>query len=120
MSIVHGMQTTPTEPSDVSDGTVPLEPERAWDLPAGPRNGHAAALRVPCSEGPASMLLEPEETSLDDLIAAEPALEPMRFMEVGVTWTPEALAVVHALDRPIHPDDDDPFVQSVFHGNAGH
>ncbi len=108
-----------TDPSDLSDGTVPLEPGRAWDLPAGPRNGHAAALCVPCSDGPASLRLAPSEASVDTLMASEPRVDPMRFMELGAGWTPRVTAAVHALDRSIHPNDADPFVFEVLHGRAG-
>jgi hypothetical protein len=97
------MMATFWDSSDLVDGSVPVEPERGWDLPAGPRNGRAAALRVPCSDGPASMLLEPSETSVDTLMETEPSLEPLKFMEAGADWTAEARAAVHELDRPIEP-----------------
>jgi hypothetical protein len=113
------MKPPDTDPSDLVDGSVALEPERSWDLCPGPRNGHAAALRVPCSEGPASMRLEPSGTSVDTLMAAEPRVDPMRFMELGAGWTPRSRVAVHVLDRPIHPNEADPLVAEVLHGRAG-
>lgn len=98
----------PINRSDVSDGTVPLEPDRAWDLPAGPRTGHAAALNVPCSTGPASYVLDVATTSCDALIAAEPWVDPFRAMEYGTAWTPDVVRRVHELDRPIEPPQSEP------------
>jgi hypothetical protein len=113
------MATLDTDPSEMSGGTVALEPGRAGDLSAGPRSGHAAALCVPCSDGPASMRPVPSEVSVDTLMAEEPRVDPMRFMEFGAGWTTAVRVAVHRLDRPIHPNEADPFVAEVLHGRAG-
>jgi hypothetical protein len=87
--------------SDLEDGTVPLEPDRTWDLPAGPRTGHAASLNVPCSQGPAGFDFDAPVVSNDDLIAAEPAVSPDKQMELGTAWTPGVARAATTLDRPI-------------------
>ncbi len=95
----------PHDPSDLSDGSVALEPMRAWDLPAGPHLGSAAAQRVPCSAGAASFELRPPERTPDEMIRAETAIEPVRAMECGTDWTDAVRQLVHASDVPMAPRD---------------
>lgn len=84
--------------------SAPLCPDREYDLPAGERSGGGAALRVPVvksSSGP--MVLDRTSTSETELIEREPSLEPLRVMEAGADWTPEAERRIHELDRPVDP-----------------
>jgi hypothetical protein len=83
------------------EGSVPLSPNRTWDLPAGPRLGRASALRVPCSDGPATYDLAPVEIPPDDLVREEPACDPDRMSELGTDWTAAVREAAHALDRPV-------------------
>lgn len=80
---------------------IPLEPGREWDKPSGKHVGPAAALRVPTSEGPASFEFDRGDVSQQELISAEPALEPLRMMEAGLEYDEPTRRVVHELDRPI-------------------
>lgn len=80
---------------------IPLEPGREWDKPSGAHVGPAASLRVPTSEGPATYDFDRGDVSQQDLIAAEPPIEPLRMMEAGVDYDERARRTVHELDRPI-------------------
>lgn len=97
----------PSDPSwqvsDVADGSVALEPGRAWDLPAGARAGHGESLAVPVSEGPASFDFEPANVPPHVLMRQEPDVEPMRLMELGTRWTDDVRRRAGALDTPIVP-----------------
>ncbi len=52
--------------------TSPLQCDHEYDLPTGPHVGPAAALRVPCSQGPASSVFDRGETPDTTLIEREP------------------------------------------------
>lgn len=76
---------------------TPLEPGREWDKPAGEHVGHGAALRVPVSEGPATMVLDRGDTPDTSLMREEPRSDPLRAMEEGPVEHPR----LSDLDRPI-------------------
>ncbi len=97
------MKDATHDPSDLHDGSVALEPERAYDLPAAPHMGHGASLRVPVSEGPSSFVLDQPELMPHRLMAEEPPCEPARQMELGTDWTDRVTEAAHHCDRPIHP-----------------
>jgi hypothetical protein len=61
--------------------TVPVSPDHAYDLPPDQHVGHAAALHVPCSQGPADYELRRPAVSDRALIEEEPRVEPGRLME---------------------------------------
>ena len=96
MPTLHGYPLPEADPAE------PLMTDREYDLPAGPHVGHAAALCVPCSEGPASMVLARDDVSPLDLMASEP-LDPSRLMEAGTEFDVETVRKLSALDRPIEP-----------------
>jgi hypothetical protein len=89
-----------------SDSALPLEPDRQYDLPGGPHLGRAAALNVPCSEGPATFLLERPEVSNTGLIEAEPRIEPARLMEAGTEYDRETIERLRPLYTPIDAEYD--------------
>ncbi len=91
----------PFDVSDEVDGSVSLEPDRAYDLPAGEHNGRAASLRVPCSSGPATLLLEDIRESHEDLMDAESPIEPGRQMESGTDWGQPTWRRLAALRPPL-------------------
>lgn len=67
----------------------PLQAGRDYDMPASRHAGRSAALRVPCSEGPASRVFDRGLVPDTELIAQEPRVFPHRLME-----TPRALVAV--------------------------
>jgi hypothetical protein len=95
------MPKTPPDAGRALEDSVPLSPNRTWDLPAGPRLGRASALRVPCSEGPASYELTPVETPPDALVREEPSWDPARMSELGTDWSATVCEAAHALERPV-------------------
>ena len=94
-----------SDPKYPAGDPAPLVPDREYDMPSGRHVGRGAALRVPVSEGPASLELDRTDVDETTLIESEPTLEPPRQMEVGTEWTDEAERRVHELDRPVHPTD---------------
>lgn len=93
-----------SDPHYAPGTSAPLCPDREYDLPASEHVGGAAALRVPIERSSNEpLMLDRTSVSDTDLIAQEPSLEPMRAMEAGADWTPEAKRRVHELDRPIRP-----------------
>jgi hypothetical protein len=80
---------------------TPLEPDHEYDLPGGPHLGHAAALNVPCSDGPATFDALDRESDEQELIAREPAVEPGRQMEAGTDFDEETERRLQPLFTPI-------------------
>lgn len=87
-----------------TDATVPLEPDRGYDKPAGPHTGRGCALRVPVSSGPSHYELDRGERSYDALCAEEPDTDPLAVLALG-SDTPELASWYRRLDRPIAPQD---------------
>lgn len=91
-----------SDPHYAPGSSAPLCPDREYDLPAGEHVGGAAALRVPIERSSSEpMVLDRPSVSQTELIEQEPSLEPMRAMEAGADWTPEARRRIHELDRPL-------------------
>ena len=83
---------------------VPLFPDHRYDLPGGPHLGHAAALNVPCSEGPSAL----GPLDRDDGVDCEPVvddlpIEPGRQMEAGTTYDAATVRRLAGLFTPLHP-----------------
>ena len=83
--------------------TVPLMYGHEYDLPGDAHLGHAAALHVPCSEGPAEFVLDRTEVSDRALIEAECPIEPGRQMEAGTVSDLSALHLLAPLFTPLRP-----------------
>lgn len=84
-----------------NEATVPLQPGREYDQPAGPHTSGAAALRVPCSEADRSIDFDRGDESNTALIEAEPRLQPDKLMEAGDEEDPETYVRLRELDRPL-------------------
>lgn len=59
----------------------PMQPGREYDMPGSPHAGRSAALRVPCSQGPASKVFDRGTVPDTELIEREPRVFPHRLME---------------------------------------
>jgi hypothetical protein len=83
--------------------TVPLIPDHEYDFPPDPHVGHAAALNVPCSEGPPDCILDRPLVSDRFLIEFGSPIEPGRQMEAGVDDDLETRARLAQLFLPVRP-----------------
>lgn len=81
--------------------TVPLIADHEYDLPPDPHVGHAAALNVPCSEGPAGYVLDQPLLSDRVLIEICSFIEAGRQMEGGVDDDLETRARLARLFAPL-------------------
>lgn len=59
----------------------PMQADREYDMPGSPHAGRSAALRVPCSQGPASKVFDRGAVPDTELIRQEPQVFPHRLME---------------------------------------
>jgi len=80
---------------------VPVIEDHEYDFPPTLHEGHAAALRVPCSEGPATYVFDRGLTSERALIEAESPIEPARQMEAGTEYDEETVRRLAPLFTPI-------------------
>lgn len=58
-----------------------MQAGRDYDMPGSPHAGRSAALRVPCSQGPASKVFDRGLVPDTELIEREPRVFPHRLME---------------------------------------